>query len=98
MSLEQWFFSPAAFGKVYTHAHNYPSQSVSGLLIGKVVNVGAEKQMLVEDVLPLFHTYVQLSPMLKVGIAHAKEWAKDRGLVLVCFIPVSSICQQQQIS
>eukprot|EP01061_Rhynchopus_euleeides_P011386 TRINITY_DN20947_c0_g1_i1.p2 TRINITY_DN20947_c0_g1~~TRINITY_DN20947_c0_g1_i1.p2 ORF type:complete len:223 (+),score=61.55 TRINITY_DN20947_c0_g1_i1:93-761(+) len=90
MALSQWTLSPVAYGKVFLHAQNYPSQAVSGLLLGRVVTVEGKKELFVAEVLPLFHSFVQLLPMLQVALAHARTWGKDRGLTVVGYYTAPS--------
>eukprot|EP01064_Diplonema_japonicum_P004087 TRINITY_DN1268_c4_g2_i1.p1 TRINITY_DN1268_c4_g2~~TRINITY_DN1268_c4_g2_i1.p1 ORF type:complete len:240 (+),score=37.11 TRINITY_DN1268_c4_g2_i1:73-720(+) len=86
MSSHSISLSPASFGKMYLHCFKYASRAVSGLLVGK--SVGGV--VYVADVLPLFHTYTQLCPMVEVGIAHAQEWAKDNGMRVVGYYAASA--------
>lgn len=82
MSL-QYSAERSALLKVLLHAAAHPSQSVNGLLLGKLISKPASggasdpgsprsslQQPTVEivDALPLFHTYLTLAPMAEVAL------------------------------
>eukprot|EP01059_Diplonema_ambulator_P005931 TRINITY_DN15698_c0_g1_i1.p1 TRINITY_DN15698_c0_g1~~TRINITY_DN15698_c0_g1_i1.p1 ORF type:complete len:218 (+),score=34.58 TRINITY_DN15698_c0_g1_i1:47-700(+) len=81
--------SPAGFGKIFLHCFKYPSRAVTGFVIGKTV----DEVLYVDDVLPMFHTYTQLVPVVEVGLEHAREWAKAKGMEVIGFYsaPASNV-------
>ena len=80
-----WTSDPAAYSKIILHSIRYPSQSVSGFLIGESVKKDGESVLHISDVLPLCHTNVQLLPNAEVGFSVAKAVAKEKKMRVVCF-------------
>eukprot|EP01062_Namystynia_karyoxenos_P062822 TRINITY_DN55689_c0_g1_i1.p2 TRINITY_DN55689_c0_g1~~TRINITY_DN55689_c0_g1_i1.p2 ORF type:complete len:247 (+),score=65.57 TRINITY_DN55689_c0_g1_i1:92-832(+) len=71
-----WVFHPQAYGKAYLHAFKHPSQAISGLFVGKVVDGPAGCTVYVHDAFPLFHTHLHLRPLFDVALAQVAELAK----------------------
>ena len=84
MPAEKYVFSPAAYAKTVLHATNYPAYAVSGLFLGKAEKVGDKTVLYVDDTLPLFHTFNQLTPMVSVGIEHGQILGEANGCKVVC--------------
>ena len=47
------------------HASKYPSAAVNGVFLGHLDGAG---EVVVEDAVPLFHSPLNLSPMLEVAL------------------------------
>jgi hypothetical protein len=75
-----------AYVKLILHAIKHPASAVNGLLIGKVSSSGpqsgdAENQAIVPvggavelyDAVPLFHSHLELAPMLEVALAQVSS-------------------------
>lgn len=82
--------------KILLHAAAHPSQSVNGVLLGKVAGSkgsrntagdepGSPPPVAVQilDVLPLFHSSLALAPTSEVGLIQADAYAQSQGLILV---------------
>jgi hypothetical protein len=61
----KYIIESLAYEKIILHALKYPSQSVTGVLLGK--SNEAEKAQLITDAIPLFHGNI-LAPMLEIAM------------------------------
>ncbi|EKF99290.1 hypothetical protein TCSYLVIO_009789 [Trypanosoma cruzi] len=78
--------SVEAHAKALLHCQKYPTQAVSGFLIGKrLTESGASDSVFVADAVPLFHTIMMTHPhpMLSVAYAQVSSYARTKGLVLL---------------
>lgn len=65
----KYIIESLAYEKIVLHALKYPSQSVTGVLLGKQND--AEKIHLITDAIPLFHGNV-LAPMLEIAMMQVR--------------------------
>lgn len=78
--------SVEAYAKALLHCQKYPTQAVSGFLIGKRLNEsGTSDSVFVADAVPLFHTIMMTHPHPMLAVAHAQvsSYARTKGLVLL---------------
>ena len=53
-----------AYAKVISHACKHPFTAVNGVLLGRT----EERKVVVQDAIPLFHTHLNLAPMLEAAL------------------------------
>ncbi|KAI9026829.1 chlorophyll antenna size regulatory protein [Hyaloraphidium curvatum] len=63
--------SSTACAKILLHSAKYPSVAVNGILLGRKTDTGLS----VLDAVPLFHTNLNLFPMLEVGLEQIDAFA-----------------------
>lgn len=93
----------AAYVKLILHAIKHPASAVNGLLIGKVSSsspqsadaggqaiVASGGAVDIHDAVPLFHSHLELAPMLEVALAQVN--APEAVAMLVVFFPVKGCC------
>jgi ER membrane protein complex subunit 8/9 len=56
---------PASLAKVLLHAARYPNNAINGVLLGSIEGDDVK----VADVIPLFHTSLNLAMQLEVALA-----------------------------
>jgi len=61
----KYIIESVAYEKIILHSFKYPSQSVTGVLLGKKNE--DEKVQLITDAIPLFHGNI-LAPMLEIAV------------------------------
>lgn len=63
-------FSSRAYCKIILHAAKYPHCAINGLLLAKQNNKRDNKsaQLRIEDVVPLFHICLHVSPMAEIAL------------------------------
>lgn len=67
MSIE---FSARAYSKMLFHAAKYPHLGVNGLLLAK--NTEKTRNYYVEDIVPLFHQCLHVTPMAEVALIQVR--------------------------
>ncbi|KXS11601.1 UPF0172-domain-containing protein [Gonapodya prolifera JEL478] len=73
-----------SYKKVILHACKYPyASNINGLLIGTKRGPGEGEDIAVLDAIPLFHTNVNLTPMLEIATSQAEQYATSKGLQIV---------------
>ncbi|KAF3423993.1 hypothetical protein E2986_00993 [Frieseomelitta varia] len=77
-------FSSRAYCKIILHAAKYPHCAINGLLLAKQNNKRDNKsaQLRIEDVVPLFHICLHVSPMAEIALTMVDQFAISKGLVL----------------
>lgn len=60
-------FSALAYCKLILHAVKYPHASVNGVLLASE-NSKRGDSMLIEDIVPLFHSALTLAPMAEIAL------------------------------
>ncbi|OAD46984.1 ER membrane protein complex subunit 8/9 like protein, partial [Eufriesea mexicana] len=77
-------FSSRAYCKIILHAAKYPHCAINGLLLAKQGNKndGKSVELRIEDVIPLFHICLHVSPMAEVALTMIDQYAISKGLVL----------------
>ncbi|XP_076244669.1 ER membrane protein complex subunit 8/9 [Calliopsis andreniformis] len=77
-------FSSRAYCKIILHAVKYPHCAINGLLLAKQKNKGDGKsvELRIEDVIPLFHICLHVSPMAEIALTMVDQFAASKGLVL----------------
>ncbi|RNF23403.1 uncharacterized protein Tco025E_02817 [Trypanosoma conorhini] len=86
MSAPSVVSSVEAYAKALLHCQKYPTQAVSGFLLGKrLTESGASDSVFVADAVPLFHTIMMTHPHPMLSVAHAQvsSYARTKGLVLL---------------
>ena len=65
---------PKAYAKLIFHCSKYPHKELNGVLIGSISK--KDNSVHVNDVIPLFHVNLALSPMLEVALAQvsSRDW------------------------
>ena len=88
-----------AYGKAFLHAFKFPSQPVSGLLLGKRAQEDGGS-LFISDAVPLFHTSALSCPnaMLDVALAQCHAVAKTRGLQLVGVYVANELATDNSVS
>lgn len=78
-------FSSRAYCKIILHAAKYPHCAINGLLLAKQKNKGDSKsvELRIEDVIPLFHICLHVSPMAEIALTMVDQFAASKGLILV---------------
>ncbi|KAJ3126672.1 ER membrane protein complex subunit 8 [Nowakowskiella sp. JEL0407] len=77
--MAQHSVSHKAHLKMLLHCAKYSTLSVCGLLLGKSVG----ENVVVDDVVPLFHNYLNLAPMLEVALQQTDIYAKLSGQKII---------------
>lgn len=64
------WFSNRAYCKIVLHAVKYPHCAINGLLLAKQKNKndGKSVELRIEDVIPLFHICLHVSPMAEIAL------------------------------
>ncbi|XP_003392943.1 ER membrane protein complex subunit 8/9 homolog [Bombus affinis] len=77
-------FSSRAYCKIILHAAKYPHCAINGLLLGKQNSKSDSKsvELHIEDVIPLFHICLHVSPMAEIALTMVDQYAIGKGLVL----------------
>lgn len=77
-------FSVRAYSKIILHAAKYPHCAINGLLLAKQKSKGdsGSAELRIEDVIPLFHICLHVSPMSEVALILVDQIAASKGLVL----------------
>ncbi|XP_043794110.1 ER membrane protein complex subunit 8/9 homolog [Apis laboriosa] len=77
-------FSSRAYCKIILHAAKYPHCAINGLLLAKQSNKNDGKfiELHIEDVIPLFHICLHVSPMAEIALTMVDQYANSKGLVL----------------
>jgi hypothetical protein len=57
--MEVVFDNHVAFAKLLCHACKYPSNSINGVLLGRIES----GNLIVQDSIPMFHDHLNLAPM-----------------------------------
>lgn len=61
--------------KILLHAAKYPSAAINGLLLGTVAQSDSDASAVtIVDAVPLFHTFLSLSPMLETALVQVMRW------------------------
>ncbi|KAK9813344.1 hypothetical protein WJX73_001519 [Symbiochloris irregularis] len=69
--------------KILLHAAKYPSAAVNGVLLGTVAQSESDlSAVTIVDAVPLFHTFLSLSPMLETALVQVASYAKQQGFGL----------------
>ncbi|KAJ3336673.1 Esa1p-associated factor [Gonapodya sp. JEL0774] len=83
-SMPTYKLNSKSYRKVILHATKFPySTNVNGLLIGKKSGSGESQHTDILDAIPLFHTNVNLTPMLEIAVSQAEQYAVSIGLQIV---------------
>ncbi|KAI0052215.1 UPF0172-domain-containing protein [Auriscalpium vulgare] len=72
-----------AYSKLIVHALKHPHAAVNGVLLGTAQPGG--KTVDIVDAVPLLHHWVNLSPMMELGLEKVALHAETRGLAIVGF-------------
>lgn len=82
MSESTILITPAGYAKMVLHACKHPTQSLSGLLVGKLVK---QTQLFISDVIPLTHTQVASvpHPIVEAGVRMVQAQACAEGCSVV---------------
>ncbi|RNF03531.1 hypothetical protein TraAM80_05711 [Trypanosoma rangeli] len=101
MSAPSVVSSVEAYAKALLHCQKYPTQAVSGFLVGKrLTESGTSNSVFVADAVPLFHTIMMTHPhpMLSVAYAQVSSYARTRGLVLLGYYVANERAGDSSIS
>ena len=88
---------PKAYAKLILHCSKYPHKELNGVLIGSISK--KDNSVHVNDVIPLFHLNLALSPMLEVALAQvSSHWLNVlrnviAGAVIVSLYVVRLFCR-----
>lgn len=86
---------PKAYAKLIFHCCKYPHKELNGVLIGSISK--KDNSVHVNDVIPLFHFNLALSPMLEVALAQVSTCTQDvirekiENTVIVSFLLCTSV-------
>eukprot|EP00118_Oscarella_pearsei_P007357 m.35636 g.35636 ORF g.35636 m.35636 type:complete len:209 (+) comp32151_c1_seq1:5149-5775(+) len=73
-----------AYAKVVLHTCKHPFKAVNGVLLGAIDQPsGKEAIIIVQDVVPLFHLALGLTPMLELALTQIEIYAKEKGMKIV---------------
>ncbi|XP_053991749.1 ER membrane protein complex subunit 8/9 homolog [Hylaeus volcanicus] len=77
-------FSNRAYFKIMSHAAKYPHCAINGLLLAKQKNKSDSKsvELRIEDVIPLFHICLHVSPMAEIALTMVDQFATSKGLII----------------
>lgn len=64
-AMTSYILEPLAYLKVVLHSAKYPTETVTGLLIGSQSSDGVVS---IKDAIPLLHHWTDLSPMMEAGL------------------------------
>lgn len=59
-----------AFLKMVLHAAKHPESSVNGILLS---DQNCDSQIIITDYIPLFHSVINLTPMLETALYHVSQ-------------------------
>ncbi|GBG87698.1 hypothetical protein CBR_g45852, partial [Chara braunii] len=88
----KYILSQRAYVKLVLHAFKYQSLAVNGVLIGRLRNAGdggesadpkGNREVVVEDAVPLFHGQLALLPMLELALMQIESYASTENLSIV---------------
>ncbi|CAI2165907.1 12446_t:CDS:2 [Funneliformis geosporum] len=79
-----YIINTRAYLKIILHACKYPTRTVNGILLAQVSNEDdSSNQIIISDVVPLFHNWHTLTPMLEVGLQQIDIYANQNKLNVV---------------
>uniref|UniRef100_A0A146MGF3 MPN domain-containing protein n=1 Tax=Schistosoma mansoni TaxID=6183 RepID=A0A146MGF3_SCHMA len=65
------------FLKMILHAAKHPESSVNGILLS---DQNHDSQIIITDYIPLFHSVINLTPMLETALYHIDSYCTTKGL------------------
>lgn len=92
--------SSEAYTKAILHCLKYPTQPVSGLLVGKRIGSGASTSIFVADAVPVTHTQIATSPspVLEIVLLQVLAVARTKGQSVVGVYVANEIADDVSIS
>ncbi|CAI2733521.1 unnamed protein product [Schistosoma spindalis] len=88
------------FLKMVLHAAKHPESSVNGILLS---DQNHDSQIIITDYIPLFHSVINLTPMLETALYHVDSYCAAKGLQICgyfqanehinCNTPTSIACK-----
>ncbi|ORY05333.1 UPF0172-domain-containing protein [Basidiobolus meristosporus CBS 931.73] len=76
----------AVYSKIIFHAARYPHQLVNGVILGKKSGSGYT----LVDVVPLFHQWTNLEPMLEVALRQIEIYSEQNGTAILGYYQANS--------
>eukprot|EP00126_Sphaerothecum_destruens_P007427 Sdes_comp19844_c0_seq5m12066 len=75
----KYIISRKAYYKPILHSYRHFDHAVNGILVGKLV----DGNVLLQDAIPLFHSHLELEPMLVVAFKNVEAYCKAKGMLIV---------------
>eukprot|EP00052_Salpingoeca_macrocollata_P031119 m.322061 g.322061 ORF g.322061 m.322061 type:complete len:207 (+) comp26320_c0_seq1:53-673(+) len=85
---------PRAYAKLLCHAAKHPYSAVNGILLGRL----EDRVIVVQDVIPLFHTHLNLTPMLEIGLIQIEAHCTRSGMAMVGYYHANKSLDDTRLS